>query len=227
MQAQTVLRASSRRAACRQFPAVRSTPRLRALVCRAAQAGVVTEQKRVASVRVDLGSAVEQISLPLTQPNSKLVQARMQFPLGLVLESVDGKVVVTEVTVGSAADAAGCRVGDVVRATSAMTIQMVYPTMNIMFGGVGRPALVKILMPTNAAPFPKVMDAVRSNNESQGGDGTILLVLEREAPEEQQVHAQGLRERVGAAVGAAEAAAFGEEAGGALFDPRIFETLDN
>jgi hypothetical protein len=28
-----------------------------------------------------------------------------------------------------------CRVGDIVRATSAMTMQMVYPTMNIMFGG--------------------------------------------------------------------------------------------
>lgn len=28
-----------------------------------------------------------------------------------------------------------CRVGDVLRATTAMTMQMTYPTMNIMFGG--------------------------------------------------------------------------------------------
>lgn len=33
---------------------------------------------------------------------------------------------------------AQCCVGDVVRATSAMTMQMVYPTMNIMFGGERR-----------------------------------------------------------------------------------------
>lgn len=41
---------------------------------------------RTATVQVDLGYAAEQAVVTLTQPNSKLVEATMQFPLGLVLE---------------------------------------------------------------------------------------------------------------------------------------------
>lgn len=121
-----------------------------------------------------------------------------------------------------------CRVGDVVRATSAMTMQMVYPTINVMFGGVGRPSLVKILLPADSSPFSKVMDAVRSNSEPQGGDGSIVLVLERDSGAAQG-SAEGLkdvRDCVGADVGAAESAASGEENGSDMFDPRIFETMD-
>jgi hypothetical protein len=43
---------------------------------------------------------------------------------------------------------------------------------------VGRPKLVKILWPVTGQPFSTVMDAVRSNREE--GDGTIVLVLERD-----------------------------------------------
>jgi hypothetical protein len=174
---------------------------------------------------VDLGNTIEQINVTLTDSNSKLLQAKMDFPLGLVLENVDDEVVVTEVSEGSAAAAAKVRVGDVVRATSAVTMQMTYPTMNIMFGGVGRPKLVKILLPTSKAPFHKVMDAVRSNSPAQGGDGSISLVLERvqPAPPSSSSSSGGSsssreeRELVGAAVGGSGAAAF---------DPRIFESTE-
>lgn len=44
-------------------------------------------QQRIASVEVDLGAAVERVTVPLTDPNSRLLQATMQFPLGLVIES--------------------------------------------------------------------------------------------------------------------------------------------
>jgi hypothetical protein len=44
---------------------------------------------------------------------------------------------------------------------------------------VGRPKLTKMLLPTSSVPFPKVMDAVRSNTPQQGGDGSVTLVLER------------------------------------------------
>lgn len=42
---------------------------------------------RTATVQVDLGYAAEQVTCKLTQPNSRLAEATMQFPLGLVLES--------------------------------------------------------------------------------------------------------------------------------------------
>ncbi|WIA21859.1 hypothetical protein OEZ85_004235 [Tetradesmus obliquus] len=169
-------------------------------------------------------AAVEQVNVPLSDPNSRLVQAEINFPLGLVIERVDDEAVVTEVSAGSAAEAAGCCVGDVVRATSAMTMQMVYPTMNIMFGGVGRPALVKILVPTAKAPFPKVLDAVRSNSTAQGGDGSITLVLERR---------DGSRPAEAAAAAAADSSSSsseesvvgeaGADEDASAFDPKIFE----
>jgi hypothetical protein len=37
-------------------------------------------------VQVDLGCATEAVVVQLTQPNSRLVDAAMTFPLGLVLE---------------------------------------------------------------------------------------------------------------------------------------------
>lgn len=42
---------------------------------------------RTATVQVDLGYAAEQAVVPLIHPNSRLVEATMRFPLGLVLES--------------------------------------------------------------------------------------------------------------------------------------------
>jgi hypothetical protein len=181
---------------------------------------------------VDLGSAIEQINVTLTDPNSKLLQAKMEFPLGLVLENIDDEVVVTDVSEGSAAAAAKVNVGDVVRATSAVTMQMTYPTMNILFGGVGRPRLVKILLPTLKVPFHKVMDAVRSNSPAQGGDGSIIMVLERgqtandsssnsgnsSSSDSNTTSSSDERELVGAGVGAG--------AGAAAFDPRIFESIE-
>jgi hypothetical protein len=44
------------------------------------------QEQRIASVSVNLGTAVEQVNVPLSDPNSRLVQAEIQFPLGLVIE---------------------------------------------------------------------------------------------------------------------------------------------
>jgi hypothetical protein len=41
----------------------------------------------VATVEVDVGTAVERISVPLTSEGSRLVKAELEFPLGLVFES--------------------------------------------------------------------------------------------------------------------------------------------
>jgi hypothetical protein len=44
------------------------------------------QEQRVASVSVNLGTAVEQVNVPLSDPNSRLVPAEINFPLGLVIE---------------------------------------------------------------------------------------------------------------------------------------------
>eukprot|EP00955_Chlamydomonas_euryale_P093889 364813-Chlamydomonas_euryale.AAC.4 len=46
-----------------------------------------------------------------------------------------GGVVVSELTPGGSAAMAGVQVGDVLRATTAATMRMTYPPMNLMFGG--------------------------------------------------------------------------------------------
>jgi hypothetical protein len=86
---------------------------------------------------------------------------------------------------------------------------------------------VKILVPTNKAPFPKVLDAVRSNSTAQGGDGSITLVLERRngaSPAADSSSSSSSSSSEGSAVSAAEAdVAAGGDEGSAAFDPKIFE----
>ncbi|KAF8057257.1 hypothetical protein HT031_006065 [Scenedesmus sp. PABB004] len=167
-----------------------------------------TAADRVASARVDLGDRVEQVAVPLSHADARLVTLSLRFPLGLVLErSADGGAVVGELTPGGAADAAGVRLGDALRATTAMAMQMTYPAVNLLLGGVGRPRLVKMLLPAAAVPFPKLLDAVRSNTADAGGDGTVALVLER--VDADAARGGGEREPAPSSDGA--------------FDPEIFE----
>eukprot|EP00882_Tetradesmus_deserticola_P027973 GHRQ01031127.1.p1 GENE.GHRQ01031127.1~~GHRQ01031127.1.p1 ORF type:complete len:113 (+),score=77.21 GHRQ01031127.1:586-924(+) len=112
-----------------------------------------------------------------------------------------------------------------------MTMQMVYPTVNIMFGGVGRPTLAKILLPTSKAPFHKVLDAVRSNSTAQGGDGSITLILERRDAAPPSATGSGSSSSSGGSSSSSQVdvegdvAAAGADTGedGATFDPKIFE----
>ena len=75
----------------------------------------------------------------------------------------------------------GVREGDLLRATTAMTMQMAYPTWQLMMGGVGQPKLQKILFGSQGEPFEKVMAAIGSNAREQRGNGQVVLVLERPA----------------------------------------------
>lgn len=176
---------------------------------------------------------------------------------------------VAEVTPGGAADGAGVRVGDVVRGSTAMMMQMVYPTTNLLFGGegtcaacqaaaatvgtgaaqrtrmlsqcqpqrcllragVGRPKLVKVLVPTSKLAFPKVLDAVRSNSAAAGGDDAIVLVLERigddadgaDAGGEERQQAEQQREAVLAGASSGGGSGSSSAQAGAVFDPEIFQ----
>jgi hypothetical protein len=93
--------------------------------------------------------------------------------------------------------------------------------------GVGRPKLAKVLLPTTKMPFAKVMDAVRSNSISVGGDGRIALVMER-AGKADRLPDQGCQqqEKVPVTVGVVMAAGGSQQDDGAaqgMFDPKIFE----
>jgi hypothetical protein len=77
-------------------------------------------------------------------------------------------------------------------------------------------------VPTNKQPFPKVLDAVRSNSTAQGGDGSITLILERcdGAAADSSSSSSGEVNVVG---DVAVAGAFDADEDGAAFDPKIFE----
>jgi hypothetical protein len=78
-----------------------------------------------------------------------------------------------------------------------------------------------MLLPTNKAPFPKVLDAVRSNSIAQGGDGSITLILERcdgAAADSSNSSSSGEVNVLGD-VAVSDAV----DADGAAFDPKIFE----
>ena len=60
-----------------------------------------------------------------------------------------------------------------------MTMQMSYPTWQLMMGGVGQPKMQKILFGAQGEPFEKVMAAIGSNAREQQGNGQVVLVLER------------------------------------------------
>lgn len=87
--------------------------------------------------------------------------------------------------------------------------------------------MMKILIPADKVPFNKVMDAVRSNTADQGGDNSVTLVLERVEKDGSGYSSDG-SSSVGVGVGSscsnvvAEGQGSGEEEGGAVFDPTIF-----
>ncbi|KAJ9517522.1 hypothetical protein QJQ45_024995 [Haematococcus lacustris] len=170
--------------------------------------------------RVDTGDAIEQLQLPVSSPHSSLVTVTLRSPMGLVLEeSAPACVQVAEVVPGGAAATAQVRVGDRVRAVTAATMQMTYPTANLLLGGVGRPRLKRVALPATGRSLAWVSGALRSNADLEGGQAT--LVLERAGGAELQLQqrgqgrAQGLRE--------AEAEGADKDAGGSIFDPSLFE----
>ncbi|KAL6751844.1 hypothetical protein V8C86DRAFT_2768585, partial [Haematococcus lacustris] len=190
-------------------------------VCLASPAPSGSDPEVVTQVaRVDTGDAIEQLQLPVSSPHSSLVTVTLRSPMGLVLEeSAPACVQVAEVVPGGAAATAQVRVGDRVRAVTAATMQMTYPTVNLLLGGVGRPRLKRVALPATGRSLAWVSGALRSNADLEGGQAT--LVLERSGGAEQQQQQQGGQ---GQAQGEREAKAegAGKDAGGSIFDPSLF-----
>ena len=124
-------------------------------------------------------------------PGSRLLSVRLDMPLGMLLEEdattmpgAEGTssmplLVVAELLEDGSARKGGVQVGDLIRATTAVTMAMSYPTWNLIAGGIGRPKLQKILFSTQNEPFEKVMAALGSNAREQQGNGQVVLMLER------------------------------------------------
>lgn len=129
-------------------------------------------------------------ALPLG--TSELIKLSAPLPLGLILEqggyncvTNDSMVAVSaeftwvaEVAEGSNAEAAGVQEGDILRACSAVKIQMEMPTWQLLGGGIGRPRPFRFIYSADRRPFEEVMEAVGSNRmDPEARDA--LLVLER------------------------------------------------
>ena len=137
-------------------------------------AGAGAQQQQQETISLDTGGQVEQ--LVVTVPaGARLVRADLRFPLGVVFEAAAGgaQSVVAEVAPGGAADAAGVRAGDVLCALSAAAMRMTFPAAQLMLGGVGRPKLMRALVPA-AGGFAKAMDFLRSNKRL-GDEVTLFL----------------------------------------------------
>lgn len=138
------------------------------------------------------------IVLPMSKPDWTVVDEEVEFkplvdgdlvrldvdvPCGLLLEENDGYIVVAEVGDGSNAQKAGIEAGDVLRATSAVRMQMEMPTWQLIGGGIGRPRYFRFIFGCDLRTPPKrtfeeVLAAVASNRDDPQSR-PALLVLER------------------------------------------------
>jgi hypothetical protein len=100
-------------------------------------------------------------------------------------------------------------------------MQMTYPTANLLLGGVGRPALKRVALPTSGRPFAWVRDALRSNTELQGN--TATLVLERRGELTSENTSQGTKKAPFVPRGSESSDDEGRETSKPVFDPSIFE----
>lgn len=82
-------------------------------------------------------------------------------------------IIVAEVFADSSAQRGGVLAGDLVRASTFMSMGMSYPAWQLMMGGIGKPTLQKALMPTAGAPFDQVLAAIASNAREQQGNGQV------------------------------------------------------
>jgi hypothetical protein len=125
------------------------------------------------------------LSLEVPSASHRLVRATMRSPLGIVFEATDdGKIVAVEFFDQSelGPSGAGVKIGDVLRATSAMIPEMQYPAFNVIGGGVGRPGFRRIMYEVgygnlSDAMFDQAMKAIGSN--AKAGDYDVELVFER------------------------------------------------
>jgi hypothetical protein len=112
------------------------------------------------------------------QQDTEIVSLEGALPLGMILEEGElvGTTVVAQVAEGSNACLAGVQVGDVLRAASAVDMQMEAPTWQLLAGGIGVPKAKRMMYVVDKRPFEEVMDALGSNRMDPQGRPVILVV---------------------------------------------------
>ena len=159
-----------------------------------AQPTVLGDGRVVREVVVELEPPdnVAVAKIQVASASTRCVQMTVPPPLGISFEenTETGEIFVAEIARGSNADAAGvAKVGDVLRAASAMVPEMKYGQGNLLLGGNGRPGFRRVLyMVPNGedyrpgASFDQSIGAVVSN--SRAGNFDVTLVLERRLRDE-------------------------------------------
>lgn len=161
------------------------------------------EERRRIQTELDAKQAwIDQYSVvvPILKPDGSTIEEKVQFPprfdgiesniialqaslpLGVILgehETIPGITTVDEVVEGSNADAAGFRVGDLIRACTACRVEMEQPMWQLIAGGIGRPKTMRFIFSTDYKPFEQVMDALGSNRMDPEGR-SVIVVVERQ-----------------------------------------------
>ena len=142
---------------------------------------------REISIALEDGDDAMECTVRVRVPTAahRCVRCAMKTPLGVVFEDVEGKITVVEFYDESAlgAKGRGVKIGDVLRACSAMVPEMKYPKMNIIGGGVGRPGWKRVMYTVgyldtlDDVTFDQAMKAIASN--AKAGDYDVELVFER------------------------------------------------
>jgi len=126
------------------------------------------------------------LELEVSSASARLIRATMRSPLGIVFEEIEGEITVVEFfdqsdTLGPISK--GIKIGDVLRATSAMTREMSYGKLGILGGGNGRPTWKRVMYTVarndelDDVTFDQAMKAIGSN--AKAGDYDVELVFER------------------------------------------------
>ena len=109
-------------------------------------------------------------------------------PYGMILEesaTLPGRVEVVELVAGSNAELAGVAVGDILRGTTAMAMN-IQESSEEDFGfsiGLTEGSRQRAYLPTDRKRFDLIMAALKSNALDNGGPGEACLVFERKVKE--------------------------------------------
>lgn len=112
----------------------------------------------------------------------------VKAPFGMVIEesaTYPGKVEVIEVVEGGNCAAAGVKVGDILRGTTAMAVNIAQSAEED-FGfsiGVSEGTRQRAFFPTDRKKFDLIMAALQSNALTNSGPGEAALVFERKVKE--------------------------------------------
>ena len=114
------------------------------------------------------------------RPGTLLFTSVVSFPLGCVVEEVDGgdALAFSEVAEGLGGAAAGIRPGDRLRAVTALVVPR---AANLVKEPVGA---LFTANPLNPRLFDQAMEALQSNSPANGGTGKAIIVFERDVRQE-------------------------------------------